>query len=132
MKLHLSVLKENYAIHRYTAYSDIPNRMNESDFCSVTKTKDELSVVSRQSDSMPETTDVSQDWRILKIEGPLDLSSTGIIAEISGILAKNNIPIFTISTYNTDYILVKNQDLERAVHALEASGHKIIYEEQTH
>ena len=67
----------------------------------------------------------SKDWRILKISGPLDLSLIGIIAEISKILEEKNIPIFTISTYDTDYFLVKENDLSKAIKALREKGHQI-------
>jgi hypothetical protein len=71
----------------------------------------------------------SKDWRIIKIAGPLDLSLIGIIAEISTILKNTNIPIFTISTFDTDYILVKQKDLEVSIKALIERGHKVISEE---
>ena len=127
-QLSLLVLPDKYAMYRFEADSDLPDWIKASEFYSVTKTKDELSVVSRQSDSISESADANQDWRILKIEGPLDLSSTGIIANISGILAERSIPIFTISTYDTDYILVKNHDLNNAIETLKAIGHKTTFE----
>jgi hypothetical protein len=71
---------------------------------------------------------IDKHWRILKIIGPLDLSQIGIIADISSLLKENRIPIFTISTYNTDYILIKNQHIEKMLSILENSGHKILTE----
>ena len=71
---------------------------------------------------------MNSDWRALKIAGPLDLTLVGIIAEISRILKDSNISIFSISTYETDYVMVKNRDLNKAVDSLKANGHEIIFE----
>ncbi len=64
-------------------------------------------------------------WRAFRIEGVLDFSLIGILAEISKCLAENNIGIFAISTYNTDYILTKSENLEKAINALKTKGYKI-------
>ncbi len=66
-------------------------------------------------------------WRAFRIEGVLDFSLIGILAEISKCLADNNIGIFVISTYNTDYILTKSENLEKAVRVLKTNGYKIKY-----
>jgi hypothetical protein len=66
-----------------------------------------------------------KDWRILKVEGTLDFSLIGILAKISGILAKNSISIFVISTFNTDYILVKEEKVEKAILVLSKEGYEI-------
>lgn len=128
MQLRLTLLKNTFAIYKYESDSDIPDWINNSDFYSVTKTKDELSVVCKQLDTINNMQEVSKDWRTFKIEGPLDFSLIGIIAEISKILKENKISIFTISTYDTDYILVKSKDLQGAVDSLKANGHEITYE----
>ena len=112
MKLKFIILKDKYAIHRFDSCSDIPTWIKDSDFYSVTKTKDELSIVCKQLDSITEAPEINKDWRVLKLQGPLDFSLVGIIAEIAGILKESNITIFTISTFETDYILVKNKDLD--------------------
>ncbi len=127
MKLRFIILKDKYAIHRFDSCSDIPMWIKDSDFYSVTKTKDELSIVCKQLDSITEAAEINKDWRILKLQGPLDFSLVGIIAEIAGILKESNITIFTISTFETDYILVKNKNLDRAIDSLKANGHEIIY-----
>ena len=67
-----------------------------------------------------------KDWRILKIEGPLDFSLIGRLASISTVLAQKGISIFAISTYDTDYILVKNKDISSAIVALTDEGYEII------
>lgn len=64
-------------------------------------------------------------WRVLEVKGPLDLNSTGVIARLSSALAEASIPLCVISTYGTDYFLVKEEDLGRAIEVLEGRGHKI-------
>lgn len=128
MKLNLIILNETYAICRFKADSDFPDWISDSEFYSLTKTKDELSLVCQQNDSLSQAIEINKDWRIIKVSGPLDFSLTGIIAEISGILAENKIPVFTISTYQTDYFLVKGQDINKAIDSLKYSGYDIISE----
>ncbi len=128
MQLTFIILKDKYAIYKFKPNSDIPDWIKTSDFYSITRTKNELSIVSKQNDVMTESQESNTDWKILKIKEPLDFSLIGIIAEISGILKEAQISIFTISTYDTDYILVKNQDLNKAIDSLKANGHEIINE----
>lgn len=127
MMLNLIILKDTYAIYRFNSDIDIPEWIKDSDFYSVTRTQDELSVVSKQYDSITEEYAVNAGWRVIKIQGPLDFSLVGIIAEVSGLLKKRKISIFTISTYDTDYILVKSQDLGKAVDSLKSNGHIITF-----
>jgi hypothetical protein len=126
MRLKFIVLRDTYAICKFDSTSKIPIWIKDLDFYSMTKTKDEVSVVCRQTDSIKVAFETNRDWRILKIEGPLDFSSVGIIAEIAGIFKVNKIPIFSISTYETDYFLVKNSDLTKALESLKTSGYEIL------
>jgi len=126
MKLTFILLKDIYAICKFNADLDIPSWIEDSGFYSITRTDDELSIVCKQASIKDNTSKISKDWRILKISGPLDFSLIGITADISGTLSRQNIPIFTISTYETDYILVKSRDLNKSTEALIANGHIII------
>ncbi len=128
--MNLILLKDNYSINKFPIESTLPNWVYSSDFYSITKTKDELSVVTLQSHSNHEKNITSKNWRILKITGPLDLSLIGVISEISSILKNAGISVFTISTYDTDYILVKQNDLDRGIDALKENGHSILFEEK--
>jgi uncharacterized protein len=128
MKLNLIILKDTYAIYRFNSDSDIPEWTKNSDFYSVTRTPEEISIVSKQNDSVTNESTINKDWRILKIQGPLDFSLVGIMAEISGLLKKDKISIFTISTYDTDYILVKSHALEKAVKSLKSNKHLVTFE----
>jgi len=129
MNLSFSLLKDVYSIYRYESGAPFPYWLDNSDFYSVTKTKDELSVVSKQIEvKHDDKIKADRNWRILKINGPLQLSQIGIIADVSELLKKNRIPIFEISTYDTDYILVKNDDLDKAIKALTGAGNIITNE----
>ncbi len=108
--------------------AELPSWVYSSDFYSITKTKDELSVVAVETKNIPGEIHYNSAWRILKIAGPLALSLTGIIAEIADIFKNINIPIFTISTYDTDYILIKDIDLNTGIKALEEKGHIVSFE----
>ena len=127
--MNIIVLEHKYCIYKFKNESTFPGWIYSSDFYSVTKTGNEISVVTIQPDSIPEDIICNGDWRILKIKGPLDLSLVGIIAEVSTILKNKKVPIFIISTFDTDYILVKQKDLNIGIKALEEKGHNILIEE---
>ena len=95
-----------------------------SDFYFIGKTDEELSLVCRTEDAPACTTDREDGWRGFRIEGILDFSLTGILARVSGILAEEKIGIFAVSTYNTDYVLVKKENMRRAMDALAAAGYE--------
>jgi len=117
MKLSFSIIKGSYTIHRLSPASEIPGEIYQSPFYSITRTNDELSIVCPSSLYITsENSDA--DWSCLKVKGPLDFSLTGVLADISAVLAESGISIFVISTYNTDYILVKTDSLERAKEVL--------------
>lgn len=98
----------------------------DSEFYFLGKTDEEISLVT-DSRFVPEiTTDREDGWKGFRITGILDFSLIGILSKISQILADNKIGIFAVSTFNTDYILVKKENFERALKALEEQGYKII------
>ena len=125
-KLTLSVLEKRFGIFKLNenseTHQEIPSWVYESSFFSITRTSEELSVVCEEK-SIPIGTTAERSWSCLKIEGPLDFGLTGILAGISQVLANCRIPIFAISTYNTDYILVREKNLESAVKALLDAGY---------
>ena len=123
--LTMKLLKEKYGVCRLDKTTSIPEWAQNSDFFSITRTSDELSIVCIE-DSIPNDVKCEKDWRILKVEGPLDFSLIGILASISTILAQKGISIFAISTYDTDYILVKNKDINNAIEALVNERYDII------
>lgn len=123
--LTIKLLKEKYGVCRLNETELIPKWAENSDFFSITKTSDELSIVCSQ-DTIPNDIKCEKDWRVLKIEGPLDFSLIGILASISTILAQKGISIFAISTYDTDYILVKNNDIDNAIESLIEKRYEVI------
>ena len=97
-----------------------------SDFYFIGKTDEELSLVCKTEDAPSSTIERDDGWRGFRIQGVLDFSLIGILSKISGILAENKIGIFAVSTYNTDYILVKEDNYERALGVLSAEGYTVI------
>ena len=97
----------------------------DRDFFFVGKTDEELSLVCETSDVPIRTLAREDGWRAFRIEGVLDFSLIGILSKISGVLADSGIGIFAVSTYNTDYILVKDENFDRAVEALVAVGYVV-------
>lgn len=94
--------------------------------CFVGVTDDEISLVCRTEDTPADTLEREDSWRCFRICGVLDFSLTGILSAISAVLAENQIGIFAVSTYNTDYILVKSSNLDRAVEVLSQAGYCFI------
>ena len=96
------------------------------DFFFLSRTDEEISLVCRDCSVPTNRIDLETGWSMMRVMGPLDFSLTGILAGIAKILAQAEIPIFAVSTYDTDYILVKTRLLPRAVSALRAAGHEFI------
>lgn len=123
-RLSLSLLPDRLAICRLPPDTPIPAPPAGAGLWSVTRTEDELSVIlpdeARHSDWQAET-----GWRALRVDGTLDFSLTGIMASLADPLAAAGVSLFAISTYDTDYVLVRERDLKRAAAALAAEGHTV-------
>ncbi|EKU71575.1 ACT domain-containing protein [Selenomonas sp. F0473] len=90
------------------------------------KTDEELSLVCR-TEYVPPVTEAREDgWRAFRIAGTLDFSLVGVLAPLAGLLAERRISIFAVSTYNTDYILVRSAEVETAVAALGEGGYEVV------
>lgn len=122
--LSLRVLPTRFAVCRLPADADVPPWAVAARFFSVTRTADEMSVVCPES-SVPGGVESETGWRALRVEGPLDFSLTGVLASLAGPLAETGIPIFALSTFETDVLLVKAQRLEAAVETLRRAGHRV-------
>lgn len=120
----LSVREECLAVCRLSPDSKAPAWATEAPFFSLTRTPDELSVVCPES-LVPADTVYKRGWRALELEGPLDFSLVGVLAAITEPLARAGVSVFTISTYDTDYVLVREEQLERALAALRERGCEI-------
>ncbi|MCR4674833.1 MAG: ACT domain-containing protein [Lachnospiraceae bacterium] len=95
------------------------------DFFFFSKTDEEISLVCKTEDVPSYTVQRDDGWKGFRIQGILDFSLIGILSKISGILAENKIGIFAVSTFNTDYILVKSENIDRAMDILEKEGYEI-------
>lgn len=114
----LSVMPIALAIVRLDALSHIPLwAMKGSDFFSITKTQDELSVVCSE-DKVPQDVKAEKEWRCLKVKGPLDFGLTGILSSLVQPLAEAKISVFVISTFDTDYIMIKKENFQKAITVL--------------
>lgn len=121
--LTIVVLPGRFAICRLDANADVP-QWARGDVVSVTRTSDELSVVCPEV-RVPAQIPSSRNWRCLKVAGALDLSMIGVLAELTGLLAEESISVFVLSTFDTDYLLVKETDIDAAIAALSAGGHRL-------
>ena len=123
--IKLTVLSNTYSIHRLSPAKHIPQIPATTEFYSLTLNKDEISIVCESQ--IPVKADKTEnDWKCLKIIGPLDFSLTGILAKISNCLAQNKISIFAVSTFDTDYILVKNTKLQTTLEVLKTNDYLIV------
>lgn len=121
--MELKKLPYDLTVCKVNSIDDID--MNE-EFYFIGKTDKELSVVCK-SENTPKNTIARDDgWRAFRIQGILDFSLIGILSRLSGILAENKIGIFAVSTYNTDYILVKSEDFDRAMDILSGAGYIVV------
>jgi hypothetical protein len=124
-KLRLTVSKRTLAICRLDREASIPSRIADSPFCSITRTNEELSIVCSEG-LVPKRVQCDKGWRYFKVQGPLDFSLTGALASLTAPLAQAGINVFAISTFDTDYLLVKEGKLGRATEVLHRAGHQVI------
>jgi hypothetical protein len=123
--LTLIILSDTLAICRLSPAEDVPDWAMIGEFVSITHTADELSIVCAE-EHVPSDVKADREWRALKVEGPLDLALTGILASLANPLAEAQINIFAISTFDTDYLLVKEYNLARACDVLRQAGHVVV------
>lgn len=120
--MDLKTLPYNFTVCKLMSVGDLPSGI---DFCFTAKTDEEISLVCKTTD-VPENTLVRDDgWKGFRIEGVLDFSLIGILSKISAILAENKVGIFAVSTYNTDYIFVKEENFDKAIKALKDNGYDV-------
>jgi hypothetical protein len=120
----LRLLDGELGVCRLPAGAPAPEVPATAALFALTRTADELSVVCAVGDAPPGAA-VEPGWRALAVRGPLDFALTGILASLAGPVAEAGIPIFAISTYDTDYVLVRESDLAAASDALRRAGHEV-------
>lgn len=123
--LTLKLLKGSFGVCRLKPDDSIPDWALKGAFHSITYTEDELSIVCETA-WIPNTVQCEKTWRIFKIQGPLDFALIGILAQIGQLMAEHQISIFALSTFDTDYILVKQDKVAQAVAALKQSDYEVL------
>ena len=122
--LTLEQVAGTFAVCRLGAKEPVPAWLGDGPFVSITRTEAELSVVCPDS-AVPPGIRSERSWRCLRVVGPLGFGMTGILASLAAPLAGSGVSIFVVSTYDTDYLLVQDRDLDRARDALERAGHSV-------
>ncbi|MBZ5527207.1 MAG: ACT domain-containing protein [Acidobacteriia bacterium] len=125
--LTLSVLPGRFAVCRLAGQAEVPGWASRGSFVSITRAPGELSIVCAE-ENIPAGIVAERGWKLLGVRGPLEFTLTGILAGLAGPLAEAGISIFAISTYETDYLLVGEAVLEKAIGVLERAGHTILRE----
>ncbi|MCJ8320494.1 MAG: ACT domain-containing protein [Colwellia sp.] len=127
-KLTLKLISENFSIHSLPVNSQIPQEIFSAPIYFIAKTFEEISIVLPSRYTL-DSEDVETDWQALEVVGPLDFLLTGILSNISSVLADEKISIFAMSTFDTDYILVKSNTVEAAISALRLNHYQVITEQ---
>jgi uncharacterized protein len=124
-RLTLTLFPDILAVCRLDPDVDVPPWAFAGPFTSITRTPAELSIVCLQK-KVPEGVRCERGWRYLVVEGPLAITLTGILASLTGALTLAGVSVFAISTFDTDYLLVREADAERAVDLLSREGHRVL------
>jgi len=128
--LKYRVLAERLAVCRLASDAPFPAWALQEGFFGVVRTHEELSIICPEAvsaeDRLPDGARVERGWIALKLEGPFPFSMTGVLASFVQPLAEAQIPIFAMSTFDTDYVLIKREDRERALAALGTAGHETV------
>src|SRR5262245_26247760 len=123
-QLTIVVYPEAYAICRLGPDAPVPIWATHARFLSVTRTESELSIVCEEQ-PVPAAVHAERNRRLMRVEGTLAFTLTGVLASLAAPLATAEISIFAVSTYDTDYLLVSNENLQEATEVLEAAGHVV-------
>ena len=124
MTFTLELLTDTFAICRLNSDVPIP-KWAQGEFVSITRTRDELSIMCRQED-VPDGVQAERGWRCLRVVGKLEFSLLGVIATLTKVLADAGISVFVVSTFDTDFLLVRDVDLDTAEVALAEAGNRIL------
>jgi len=125
MRLKFRRLPASFAVCRLPAGAPVPEAASAGRFVSITRTDEELSIVC-PSDQAPRNAKCESPWTCFKLEGPFAFSLTGVLASFLNPLAERGVPIFAISTFDTDYVLVKEEHAATALETLQAAGHVLV------
>jgi hypothetical protein len=123
-RLTLTVLADHLAVCRLDPRAQSPSWSASRPFFSVTLTEDELSIICGEENA-PEGVPCERGWRCLKLEGPFDFDASGILVSVLEPLAKEGVSTLALATYETDYVLVRQSQLEQAISVLSSRGHEV-------
>ncbi len=123
--LKFRCLQSTYAIVKVEADSPVPDWTARGEFTSVTRTRDELSIVC-PADHLPPEVKSTHRWTCLKLEGPFPFELTGVLLSFLEPLSSNGIPIFAVSTFDTDYVLIQEEYAGMALNELQRAGHELL------
>jgi hypothetical protein len=121
----LHLLPGRFAICRLDPAAPVPAWAEGGALNSATRTPDELSVIC-SDEQVPPGTASERGWRGIQVEGPFDFETIGVLASLAAPLAEAGVPILCLSTYDTDYLLVREEHLGRAAGALAGAGHRVV------
>lgn len=121
--MELEIINKEFVVCKLRKIENI--NFNDEYFF-IGKTNEEISLVCEESSMPSEHIEVEKGWQAFKIKGTLDFSLVGILAKITTLLAENNISVFAISTYNTDYILIKKEKFQEAISIMRKNNYKIV------
>ena len=127
--LTLHLLPQRLAIARLDSHAVVPAWAQTGALLSLTRTPTELSIVC-EADLVPSEVRAERGYRALRVFGPLDFSETGVLASLAAPLARAGISIFVLSTYDTDYLLLREQELDAALACVSAAGHRVQHEKE--
>jgi uncharacterized protein len=125
VSLRLSVLDDRLAVCRLDPGAEIPAWATAAPFFSVTRTSDELSVICPEA-RVPAGAACERGWRALRFEGPFEFGLVGVLSSVAEPLAQSEVSILAIATYDTDYVLVQESQLDVAVRTLRERGHEVL------
>lgn len=125
LPLRLLLWPRHFAVCRLAPDAHPPEWAMRGDLWSVTRSPEELSLVCEQ-DQVPANVQAERGWRLLQVRGPLDFGLTGILASLTEPLARASISVFAFSTFDTDYLMVREGDLDQAIATLSAARHSVL------
>ena len=121
--MEIKIIKQNFSVCKVKDYAFV--NFN-TEYCFIGKTDEEKSLVCITSDVPSNVTHRDDGWKCFRLQGILDFSLIGILSKIAALLAENSISIFAISTYNTDYVFIKEENFQKALDILKHSGYEIV------
>ena len=121
--MEIKRFEHDFSVCKVVDYSKINLK---SEYCFIGKTDEEKSLVCLTKDVPDNVIECDNGWKCFRIQGVLDFSLIGILSKISTLLAENNIGIFAVSTYNTDYILTKQENFEKAICVMKKAGYAVV------